>query len=566
MAREGLADLALPPCALYTIAVKIALAQINPTVGDFTGNAEKLRQYARCARSRGAELVVFPELSVCGYPPRDLVELPAFIARSREVLEELAAEISDIAIIAGFPSPAASETGKTVMNSAALLRHGRIDFVQSKRLLPTYDVFDEMRTFAPAPVQRVVDVGGESIALTICEDAWNDKAFWSRRLYDCDPVDELIRVGGRLVLNISASPFHVGKPELRKAMLASIARQHNVPVLLVNQVGGNDSLVFDGSSLALNQSGEIIAQAKSFEEDLILVDTASMSGEIHEAISGVEESAYAALVLGTRDYVHKCGFNKVVVGLSGGIDSALTAVIAVDALGPANVIGISMPSQYSSEGSVTDARALAQNLGICFDVVGISEIFGAYRGALSRVFRGLAEDVTEENLQARARGGLLMAVANKFSALVLTTGNKSELGVGYCTLYGDMVGGLAVISDVPKTLVYRLARYVNSRRALIPDASITKPPSAELRPGQMDSDSLPPYDVLDRILEEYVGNLKSAPEIVALTGFDEGVVRSVIRLIDNSEYKRQQAAPGIRISTKAFGLGRRFPIAARHQV
>jgi NAD+ synthetase len=335
---------------------------------------------------------------------------------------------------------------------------------------------------------------------------------------------------------------------------------------MVNQVGGNDSLVFDGASLALGPDGEVIAQAKSFEEDLVLVDTASMTGDMHERVSGAEESAYEALVLGTRDYVRKCGFRKVVVGLSGGIDSALTAVIAVDALGVENVIGISMPSQYSSEGSITDARALATNLGICFDVVPIREIFEAYRGALSGVFRDLAEDVTEENLQARARGGLLMAVANKFSALVLTTGNKSELGVGYCTLYGDMVGGLAVISDVPKTLVYRLARYVNSRRALIPEASITKPPSAELRPEQKDSDSLPPYDVLDRILEEYVGNLKSAPEIVALTGFEAEVVRFVIGLIDRSEYKRQQAAPGIRISTKAFGVGRRFPIAARHQV
>ena len=546
--------------------MKIALAQINPTVGDFTGNGEKLRQYTFCARSRGAELVVFPELSVCGYPPRDLVEVPAFVARSRQVLEQLAAEFSDIAIIVGFPSPAASKTGKTVMNSAALLRHGRIDFVQSKRLLPTYDVFDEMRTFAPAPVQRLFCVGDQSIALTICEDAWNDKAFWSRRLYDADPVEDLVRAGGRLVLNISASPFHVGKPELRQAMLASIAQHHNVPVLFVNQVGGNDSLVFDGSSLALSPSGEIIAQAKSFEEDLILVDTEAMTGDMHEAVSGMEESAYEALVLGTRDYVRKCGFKKVVVGLSGGIDSALTAVIAVDALGAENVIGISMPSQYSSEGSITDARALASNLDICFDVVPIREIFESYRTALSGVFRGLAEDVTEENLQARARGGLLMAVANKFSALVLTTGNKSELGVGYCTLYGDMVGGLAVISDVPKTLVYRLARYVNSRRAFIPEASITKPPSAELRPEQKDSDSLPPYDVLDRILEEYVGNLKSAPEIAALTGFDDEVVRFVIGLIDGSEYKRQQAAPGIRISTKAFGLGRRFPIAARHQV
>ncbi len=423
-----------------------------------------------------------------------------------------------------------------------------------------------MRTFAPAAAQRLFSIDGQSIALTICEDAWNDKAFWSRRLYDVDPVDELLRAGGEIVLNISASPFHVGKPELRKAMLSSIARQHHVPVLMVNQVGGNDSLVFDGSSIALNPLGETIAQANSFEEDLILVDTASMTGDMHQPLIGAEASAYAALVLGTRDYVHKCGFSKVVVGLSGGIDSALTAAIAVDALGKENVIGISMPSQYSSEGSITDARELAANLSICFDVVAIQEIFQAYRTALARVFKGLAEDVTEENLQARTRGGLLMAVANKFSALVLTTGNKSELGVGYCTLYGDMVGGLAVISDVPKTLVYRLARYVNSCRAVIPEASLTKPPSAELRPDQKDSDSLPPYDVLDRILEEYVGNLKSAPEIAALTGFDDAVIRFVISLIDRSEYKRQQAAPGIRISTKAFGMGRRFPIAARHQV
>ena len=385
-------------------------------------------------------------------------------------------------------------------------------------------------------------------------------------MYGHDPVEDLVRAGGELVLNISASPFNVGKRELRQAMLASIARQHRVPVLLVNQVGGNDSLVFDGNSLALNPDGEVVAQAKSFEEDLILVDTAAMTGDMHQQVATEEGSAYSALVLGTRDYVGKCGFRKVVVGLSGGIDSALTAVIAVDALGAENVIGVSMPSQYSSEGSITDARELAQNLGIRFEVVPIKEIFEAYRGALAGVFQGMAEDVTEENLQARARGGLLMAVANKFSALVLTTGNKSELGVGYCTLYGDMVGGLAVISDVPKTLVYRLARYVNSQREVIPEASITKPPSAELRPGQKDSDSLPPYEVLDRILEEYVGNLKSGPEIAALTGYDDKVIEFVIGLINRSEYKRQQAAPGIRISTKAFGIGRRFPIAARHQV
>ena len=546
--------------------MKIALAQINPTVGDFTGNAAKLRQFSVEALSRGAELVVFPELSVCGYPPRDLVELPAFVSRSRQVLEELAAGLPDLAIIAGLPSPAASQTGKTVMNSAALLRHGRIDFIQSKRLLPTYDVFDEMRNFAPAPAQRLFSLGGRSIALTICEDAWNDKAFWTRRLYGSDPVEELVRAGAQLVLNISASPFHVGKREFRRAMLASIARQHRLPVLLVNQVGGNDSLVFDGSSLALSPSGELIAQARSFEEDLILVDTESMTGDMHEQIAGEEASAYAALVLGTRDYVRKCGFRKVVVGLSGGIDSSLTAVIAVDALGAENVIGVSMPSQYSSEGSITDARELASNLGISFQIVPIGEIFQSYRTALATVFQDRAEDVTEENLQARARGGILMAVANKFSALVLTTGNKSELGVGYCTLYGDMVGGLAVISDVPKTLVYRLAHYVNSRRPVIPEASITKPPSAELRPDQKDSDSLPPYEILDRILEEYVENLKSAPEIAALTGFDHDVITFVIGLINRSEYKRQQAAPGIRISTKAFGIGRRYPIAARHQV
>jgi NAD+ synthase (glutamine-hydrolysing) len=552
------------PRGLYTTRVKIALAQINPTVGDFPGNAAKLRQFTEDAGARGADLVVFPELAVCGYPPRDLVEVPGFVARSRQVLEELAAEFSGVAVIAGLPTPAAQETGKTVMNSAALLRGGRIELIQSKRLLPTYDVFDEMRNFAPAPAQRLFCMDGQAVALTICEDAWNDKAFWSRRLYGSDPVEDLVRAGGRLVLNISASPFNVGKRELRQAMLASIARRHRVPVLLVNQVGGNDSLVFDGSSLALNADGEVVAQAKSFEEDLILFDSETMHGDMHPQDAGVEASAYAALVLGTRDYVRKCGFRKVVVGLSGGIDSALTAVIAVDALGTENVIGIAMPSQYSSEGSVTDARELAQNLGICFDVVPIKAIFDAYRGALGEVFQGMAEDVTEENLQARTRGALLMAVANKFGALVLTTGNKSELGVGYCTLYGDMVGGLAVISDVPKTLVYRLAAYVNRNGTRIPEDSITKPPSAELRPGQKDSDSLPPYEVLDRVLEEYVNNLKSAEEIVELTGYDRPVIDFVIRLINRSEYKRQQAAPGIRISTKAFGIGRRFPIAARH--
>ncbi len=555
------------PCCRpsFTLStMKIALAQINPTVGDFAGNAAKLRQCTLQARSRGAGMVVFSELAVCGYPPRDLVELPGFVARSRQVLEELAAEFPDIAVICGLPTRAAEESGTRVMNSAALLRGGRIDFIQSKRLLPTYDVFDEVRNFAPATEQRLFSMGDLPVALTICEDAWNDKAFWSRPLYLHDPVEELVRAGGKLVLNISASPFNVGKRELRQAMLASIARRHHVPVLLVNQVGGNDSLVFDGSSLALNAEGNVVAQAKSFEEDMVLVDTDTMRGEMHEQRHGVEASVYAALVLGTRDFVRKCGFGKVVLGLSGGIDSALTAAVAVDALGKGNVIGLSMPSHHSSEGSIADARELAQNLGIRFEVLPIKPIFDSYTGTLAGVFKGMPEDVTEENLQARTRGVLLMAVANKFNALVLTTGNKSEVGVGYCTLYGDMVGGLGVISDVPKTLVYRLARYVNSQRAVIPEDSITKPPSAELRPDQKDSDSLPPYEVLDRVLEEYVNNLKSAEEIAELTGFDKETIDFVIRLINRSEYKRQQAPPGIRISTKAFGIGRRFPIAARH--
>lgn len=546
--------------------MKIALAQINPTVGAFHANAEKMKQFARAARARGAALVMFPELAVCGYPPRDLVEQPAFVAQARSTLEEVSREVDDIAILAGLPLPARAETGKQVTNAAALVEGGEICFTQSKRLLPTYDVFDEMRNFAPAATQQLFEWQGTKFAVTICEDAWNDKAFWSRRLYGSDPVEDLVRQGGQVVLNISASPFHVGKREFRRQMLTALAQRHAVPVLLVNQVGGNDSLLFDGSSLALNAQGEVMGEACSFAEDLIVVDLATMRSERHPSEAGDEASAYAALVLGTRDYVEKCGFAQVVVGLSGGIDSALTATVAVDALGQKNVIGVSMPSQYSSEGSLADARQLAQNLGIQFHVVPIKAIFDQYRAALGEVFTGRSEDVTEENLQARTRGAILMAVANKFGALVLTTGNKSELGVGYCTLYGDMVGGLAVISDVPKTMVYRLAEYVNRAGERIPRASITKPPSAELRPDQLDSDSLPPYEVLDRILEEYVENLKTAREIEQTTGFDAAVIARVIRLIDRSEYKRQQAAPGIRISTKAFGIGRRFPIAARHEV
>jgi NAD+ synthase (glutamine-hydrolysing) len=546
--------------------VKIALGQINPTVGDFSGNAAKIVDFAHRAQSGGAGLVLFPELSVCGYPPRDLVERASFVAHNWETVERIAVETRGIAVICGLVTPAEAETGKSVMNSAALLQDGKVAFLQSKMLLPTYDVFDEMRNFAPAKSQKLFPFCGKQMALTICEDAWNDKHFWNRRLYTFDPVEALIQAGGNFMLNISASPFWLGKRELRLEMLATIARNYDVPVVMVNQVGGNDSLVFDGSSLVLDPKGKVIAQGKAFEEDLIYFDSNTLTGEVHEQIAGEEASAYAALVLGTRDYVRKCGFKQVIVGLSGGIDSALTATIAVDAVGSENVIGVGMPGPYSSPGSINDAQALARNLGIRFEVLGIAEIFESYRKTLEKVFAGRQEDVTEENIQSRTRGTLLMALSNKFGAIVLSTGNKSELGVGYCTLYGDMVGGLAVISDVPKTLVYRLSHYVNSRRAVIPQASLEKPPSAELRPDQKDSDVLPPYEVLDAILEDYVEELRTAEQIAADRGFDIVVVRRVIHMVNSAEYKRQQAAPGIKISAKAFGYGRRLPIAAKLDV
>jgi NAD+ synthase (glutamine-hydrolysing) len=543
--------------------VKIALGQINPTVGDFSGNAAKIIQFALRARSAEAGLILFPELAVCGYPPRDLVERPSFVERCRATIEKIAAETQGIAVICGTVTPAEADSGKKVMNSAALLRDGRIEFIQSKMLLPTYDVFDEMRNFAPAKGQKIFNLCGNQMALTICEDAWNDKRFWNRQLYVVDPVEELVRAGGNFVLNISASPFWLGKRELRRDMLTAIAVNRKVPVAMVNQVGGNDSLVFDGSSVVIAPDGEVIAQGKSFDEDLIFFDSQKLTGDLHAQVEGEEGSAYEALVLGTRDYVHKCGFKRAIIGLSGGIDSALTASIAVDALGPENVIGVGMPGPYSSAGSITDARELAANLKIRFELLSIEEIYEAARKTLAPVFAGLPEDVTEENIQSRARGMLLMSMSNKFGALVLSTGNKSELAVGYCTLYGDMVGGLAVISDVPKTLVYRLSTYVNSMRKVIPEATIEKPPSAELRPDQRDSDSLPPYDVLDAILEDYVEESYEAERIAFVRKLDIELVRRVIRMVDRSEYKRQQAAPGIKISPKAFGYGRRFPIAAK---
>lgn len=546
--------------------MRTALAQINTTIGDFSGNAAKIVSFANRARAAGAELVIFPELSICGYPPRDLVENPAFVARNQETAEKIAEETRGIGVICGLVTPAHAATGKSVMNSAVYLADGRIQFLQSKMLLPTYDVFDESRNFAPASKQELICIGGRRVALTICEDAWNDKSFWNRRLYPVDPVEELMTAGGEVLLNISASPFYVGKQELRRKMLSALAVRHKKTVIMVNQVGGNDSLIFDGSSMAISADGQVRAQAKCFEEDLVCFDTDSLHGDLNVCAHGAEADAYSALVVGTRDYVRKCGFNRAIIGLSGGIDSALTACIAADALGPQNVIGVAMPGPYSSRGSIDDARTLAQNLGIRFELIRITDVFDSYTRVLKPVFAGREEDVTEENIQARIRGVLLMAMSNKFAGLVLSTGNKSELAVGYCTLYGDMVGGLAVISDVPKTMVYRLAEYVNSRKPVIPRETIEKPPSAELRPDQKDSDTLPDYEVLDGMLEDFIEDNKTPEQIASSRGLDLALVRKVVRMIERAEYKRQQAAPGLKISEKAFGVGRRFPIAARSEI
>jgi NAD+ synthase (glutamine-hydrolysing) len=548
--------------------VKIALAQINPTIGDFDGNAQKILEFTRRAEQGGADLVLFPELAVCGYPPADLLEKPSFVARAGQVVEQLAActAHSRTAILCGYVTPAHHGTGKRVMNSAALLRNGHIEFVQSKMLLPFYDVFDEQRYFAPAPKQRLFPLAGRQVALTICEDAWNDKSFWENRLYTIDPVEELMRAGGSIILNISASPYWRDKRQTRRDMLAAIARHHAKPVLMVNQVGGNDSLIFDGSSIALGRNGEVIAQAASFEEDLILVDTESLTGDMHPQIDNEDEAIFRALVLGTRDYIHKCGFSRAIVALSGGIDSAIVAAIAVEALGKENVLGIGMPSPYSSQGSIDDSRHLAENLGIRFDVVPITGLFEQYNQALAPIFAGLQPGITEENIQSRIRGNLVMALSNKFNSLVLTTGNKSEMATGYCTLYGDMVGALAVIGDVVKTEVYALARHLNGEREVIPVSIIEKPPSAELRPDQKDTDSLPPYDILDPILEAYVERYETPEQIAAILGVDIELVRRVVKLVERSEYKRQQAAPVLKVTAKAFGMGRRFPIAVKVQV
>ena len=547
--------------------MRIALGQINTTIGDLTGNVDRMVSLARESARLHADLVVFPELSITGYPPRDLVEKPTFVERSDEHLQRLAAETADLPIsaICGYVGRSESRAGKGVTNSAAILERGSIRFRQTKMLLPTYDVFDEARYFMPGERQQLYTLNGTQVALTICEDAWNDKQFWERQLYRRDPVDELIAAGGQVLISINASPYHMGKRALRREVFAATARHHGVPVIYVNQVGGNDSLVFDGTSFAMDAEGNVMASAASFREDLVVVDVAVNHGDRHENFADECEAAYEALVLGTSDYIRKCGFRRVLLGLSGGIDSSLTAVIAADAVGPGNVVGVGMPGPFSSPGSVNDARALAMNLGIRFELVPITPVYEEFLKALDPLFAGAPRDVTEENLQARLRGVTLMALSNKWGAIVLTTGNKSELAVGYCTLYGDMCGGLAVISDVPKTLVYSLAHVANKRHpGAIPEAVFEKPPSAELRPDQKDTDSIPPYDVLDPILRAYVEEDLSPRRISEQLNFPLDLVKKMINLVDRNEYKRQQAAPGIKVTTKAFGIGRRFPIAQKY--
>jgi NAD+ synthase (glutamine-hydrolysing) len=542
--------------------MKIALAQFNPTVGDFAGNAARILSLAAQAKQRGADLAVFSELCLCGYLPQDLLERPAFIERNHSELKNLAAKLPLPAIV-GYVGRVKNGTGKSIANKAAFLCGGRIVFEQSKMLLPTYDVFDESRYFQPAERQSVFGFHEQQLGITICEDVWNDKNFWANRRYDRDPVTELMQQGITLLLNISASPYTIDKRALRFEMLRSIAINQRRPVVYVNQVGGDDSLIFDGASMAVTADGKVAAQALSFEEDLVLFDTVSGAGDIHPQPKEEIEYAYRALVIGTRDYVHKCDFKKVLVGLSGGVDSAVVAKIAVDALGAENLLGVSMPGPYSSEGSRADAKALAGNLGIQFITVPITEVFEAYLKVLTPAFGNRPPDVTEENIQARIRGNYLMALSNKFGSMVLSTGNKSELAVGYCTLYGDMAGGLAVISDVPKLMVYELARCINRERELIPRSTIEKPPSAELRPNQKDEDSLPPYDVLDRILKAYIEDLRSPQEIADHYGFDIKMVRDIALHVDRNEYKRKQAAPGLKITSRAFGFGRPFPIAQK---
>ncbi|MCP2240914.1 NAD+ synthase [Thermoanaerobacterium thermosaccharolyticum] len=542
--------------------MKIALAQLNPTVGDIKNNCEKIIKYIKEAKKANIDLIVFPELSIIGYPPKDLLYNPDFLESSYSALNELILpETNGIGVIVGTATKD-KEKDYMLHNSALLLYNGKIIGQADKTLLPNYDVFDEQRYFEPAKSRTCFDFKGMRLAVNICEDIWNDKDFWERPRYDIDVLEEQYKLNPDIFINISASPYNLGKQELRTKMVKQISKKYKLPLIYVNQVGGNDELIFDGNSFAINSNGDRVVNLRSFSEDIAFVDTENLDElkplqEIKEDISWVHD----ALILGLRDYFRKTGFKKAVVGLSGGIDSAVTCALAVKALGRENVLGVSMPSRYSSEGSKDDARDLAQNLGIQYRVIPIEDVFKSYISIFNKDGNVLG-DLAEENLQARIRGNYLMFISNREGYMVLTTGNKSEIAVGYCTLYGDMSGGLAVISDVPKTMVYELAKYINRDKIIIPLSTIEKAPSAELRPNQKDTDSLPPYEILDDILKSYIEDDKSISEIIA-DGYDKDLVRDVIRKVNNAEYKRKQAAPGLKVTTKAFGVGRRMPIAQR---
>lgn len=544
--------------------MKIALAQINPTIGAIADNSAKIRDAIKRATKAGADLVVFPELAVTGYPPKDLLLKPRFIDENIAAVAEIARDCRGCAALVGYVCRHTGENGRKLHNAAALMAEGKVVATYYKQLLPTYDVFDESRYFEPAASQQVVQLKGKRLGLTICEDIWNGPEGSGQALYHARPLEDLAQAGVDLVVNMSASPFVLDKQAFRRELFGQQCRQYELGMIYVNQVGGNDELIFDGCSCALASDGQVIAQAKSFEEDLLLVDLERPTSARMEAASEGIASIHDGLVLGLRDYVGKCGFKTVVLGLSGGVDSAVTAALAQAALGADKVTGVAMPSRYSSAGSVADAQALAENLGIEFLTIPIDKVHRAMEETLAESFAGREADVTEENIQARARGNILMALSNKFGHLLLATGNKSEVAVGYCTLYGDMAGGLAVISDVPKTMVYDLARYINRNGEVIPEATISKAPSAELRPGQTDQDSLPAYEVLDEIVQRYVEQEQSLRDIVE-AGFDEHTAGRVIELIDRNEYKRRQAAPGLKVTSRAFGFGRRMPIAQNYR-
>ena len=543
--------------------MKIALAQIDTTVGDLRGNSEKILDFYRRGVAAGADVVMTPELAITGYPPRDLLAKNRFVDDNLHALDELAAQIGATGLLVGYVDFNPKRPGRDYVNAVALVQNGKIIARRHKMLLPTYDVFDEDRYFQPADSNTVLDFAGQRLGLTICEDIWTQD-YLPAPLYERSPIHDLMsgQARAQVLLNLSASPYHLGKERVRHDMLAAVAQQYKVPVVYCNLVGGNDELIFDGNSLAFDASGNLLAQGAAFAEDLVIVDFAGQPQPFHplEPAAALHE----ALVLGLRDYTQKCGFRSVVLGLSGGIDSAVAACLAVAALGRENVLGVSMPSQFSSKGSIEDARELAANLGIRWEMIPIQDVFEQFKATLQPMFKGRPEDTTEENIQARIRGTTLMALSNKFGHMLLTTGNKSEVAVGYCTLYGDMNGGLGVIADVPKTMVYELARYINRQRPVIPETSLTKPPSAELRANQTDQDTLPPYDVLDAIIKLYIEEAKSTTEIVKETGFDEKLVRDIVRKIDLNEYKRKQAPPCLRVTSKAFGIGRRVPIAQRY--